>query len=156
MRLFLLIMVIILSFLSCEEDDICLDEKTPRVFMKLKATPAIDSIKFDSVLIYRREKNNEFSLVKRYKKPDSIGVSLRIDDVNSTEFILARRRYEVNSYDTIKIEYEKKLDFASKACGYRWNYFDLKIQNSKHLIDSITVLNPNITDEKNSHLLIHY
>lgn len=156
MRLFLLIMVIILSFLSCEEDDICLDEKTPRVFMKLKATPAIDSIKFDSVLIYRREKNNEFSLVKRYKNPDSIGVSLRIDDVNSTEFILARRRYEVNSYDTIKIEYEKKLDFASKACGYRWNYFDLKIQNSKHLIDSITVLNPNITDEKNSHLLIHY
>lgn len=149
-------MVIILSFLSCEEDDICLDEKTPRVFMKLKATPAIDSIKFDSVLIYRREKNNEFSLVKRYKNPDSIGVSLRIDNVNSTEFILARRRYEVNSYDTIKIEYEKKLDFASKACGYRWNYFDLKIQNSKHLIDSITVLNPNITDEKNSHLLIHY
>lgn len=156
MRLFLLIMVIILSFLSCEEDDICLDEKTPRVFMKLKATPAIDSIKFDSVLIYRREKNNEFSLVKRYKNPDSIGVSLRIDDVNSTEFILARRRYEVNSYDTIKIKYEKKLDFASKACGYRWNYFDLKIQNSKHLIDSVTVLNPNITDEKNSHLLIHY
>lgn len=149
-------MVIILSFLSCEEDDICLDEKTPRVFMKLKATPAIDSIKFDSVLIYRREKNNEFSLVKRYKNPDSIGVSLRIDDVNSTEFILARRRYEVNSYDTIKIEYEKKLDFASKACGYRWNYFDLKVKNSKHLIDSITVLNPNITDEKNSHLLIHY
>lgn len=156
MRLFLLIIVLIFSLLSCEEDDICLDEKTPRVFMKLKATPAIDSIKFDSVLIYRKEKNNEFSLIKRYKNPDSIGVSLRIDDVNSTEFILARRRYELNSFDTIKIEYEKKLDFASKACGYRWNYFDLKVENSKHLIDSITVLNPNITDEKNSHLLIHY
>lgn len=156
MRLFSLIIILIFSLLSCEEDDICLDEKTPRVFMKLKATPAIDSIKFDSVLIYRKEKNNEFSLIKRYKNPDSIGVSLRIDDVNSTEFILARRRYELNSFDTIKIEYEKKLDFASKACGYRWNYFDLKVENSKHLIDSITVLNPNITDEKNSHLLIHY
>jgi hypothetical protein len=53
--------------------------------------------------------------------------------------------------DTITFYYKRNLDFVSNACGYSYTY-ELKSATSTHkFIDSLRIINPNVTTNVNTY-----
>lgn len=159
MKYFIFLLTILTVMISCEEDDICLDEKTPRLHLKFQNVFAADSLRMDSIIIFRKETNGNFELVMGKGKPkavDSTRISLRIDDVNQTQLILTKRRYDTSLYDTLTLNYNREIAFGSKACGYKVEYIQVDYQISQHFFVDKEELHTNITNEENPHILLYY
>lgn len=156
------IIFICISFsvmISCEEDDICLDGKTPQLFLKFQPRHSADSLRMDSIIVYRKEPNGNFDLVfaKSKNNPiDSIKVSLRIDEVNQTQLILTKRRADISLYDTLTLNYNRELAFGSKACGYKVEYIQVDYQITQQFFVEKEDLDTNITNEETPHILLYY
>ena len=72
---------------------------------------------------------------------------------DSSGFILQPDSSNQTQRDTLVIRYERKLHYISRACGYQY-YFDIQSLNyTKHLLDSIVLKKPAVTNEAgNEHL----
>ena len=120
---FLMILLILLTQLSCERDEICLEEITPKLIIRF----------------YNENIPNEFKSVIRLKVniegidgdysnetitalTDSIAIPLQVTD-NKTTFILTLQGNESegteDNLDTISLIYTQEDVFISRACGYK-------------------------------------
>ena len=159
MKYFGIILMAFILLMSCEEDDICFDEKTPQLFLKFENLQEQDAERMDSVIIFRKEPNGQFELILAQPKPnpiDSVKVSLRIDEVNQTQLIITPRRQNINLYDTLTINYDRSIVFGSKACGYKVNYIQTEYIISENYFVDKEEIELNITHEENPHLLLYY
>lgn len=159
MKYFSFLILIFVFLTSCEEDDICFDEKSPQLFIKFENQLPENENRMDSVIIYRKEPNGNFELIlaqPRNNPVDSVKVSLRIDEVNQTQLILTPRRFDTNLYDTLTINYDRKIVFGSKACGYKVNYIQTEYQISQNYFVDKEEIELNIIHEENPHLLLYY
>ena len=120
---FLMILLILLTQFSCERDEICLEEITPKLIIRF----------------YNENIPNEFKSVIRLKVniegidgdysnetitalTDSIAIPLQVTD-NKTRFILTLQGNESegteDNLDTISLIYTQEDVFISRACGYK-------------------------------------
>ena len=118
-----MILLILLTQLSCERDEICLEEITPKLIIRF----------------YNENIPNEFKSVIRIKVniegidgdysnetitalTDSIAIPLQVTD-NKTRFILTLQGNESegteDNLDTISLIYTQEDVFISRACGYK-------------------------------------
>jgi len=118
-----MILLILLTQLSCERDEICLEEITPKLIIRF----------------YNENIPNEFKSVIRLKVniegidgdysnetitalTDSIAIPLQVTD-NKTRFILTLQGNESegteDNLDTISLIYTQEDVFISRACGYK-------------------------------------
>ena len=159
MKYFIFILSIMTLVASCEEDDICLDGKTPQLYLKFQNQTPASEARMDSLIVYRKEANGNFEMIltKAQAGPiDSAKVSLRIDEVNQTELILTTRRNEPALYDTLRINYDRNVVYGSKACGYKVNYIQTEYNITQHFFVEKEELDTNITNEEAPHLLLYY
>lgn len=159
MKYLLYISVILMAFVACEEDDICVDGKSPQLYMKFENRLPQDSLRMDSLIIFRKEPNGNFEMISAKAFPksiDSTKVSLRIDEVNQTQLILTPRRFQTNLYDTLSINYDRKIVYGSKACGYKVNYLQTAYHLSQHFFVGKEELDTNIINEETPHILFYY
>lgn len=159
MKYFVSIIIILLAFWACEEDDICVEDKSPRMYLKFENQLIEDTARMDSIVIWRKNLNNEFeAYAKRAKTQsvDSILVPLPIAEVNQAQFIISPRTIETNLYDTLTVNYTRALDFGSKACGYRVNYLDVQYEITTNYFVYIEEIDNNITDEETPDLLLYF
>lgn len=159
MKYFGFILFILIALISCEEDDICFDEKTPQLFIKFENQLPEDVDRMDSIIVYRKEPHGNFELVLAQSKTnpqDSVKVSLRIDEVNQTQLIITPRRFETSLFDTLTINYDRNVVFGSKACGYKVNYIQTEYIISQNYFVEKEEIELNIIHEENPHLLLYY
>ena len=118
-----MILLILLTQFSCERDEICLEEITPKLIIRF----------------YNENIPNEFKSVIRIKVniegidgdysnetitalTDSIAIPLQVTD-NKTRFILTLQGNESegteDNLDTISLIYTQEDVFISRACGYK-------------------------------------
>ena len=63
--------------------------------------------------------------------------------------------YQYN-YDTLTFFYQRNLKFLSNACGFTYFYTLDSVHTSHHIIDSVHLLNPSVTNDVNTkHLQIY-
>lgn len=63
--------------------------------------------------------------------------------------------YQYN-YDTLTFFYQRNLKFLSNACGFTYFYTLDSVYTTHHIIDSLHLLNPSVTNDVNTkHLQIY-
>nr|WP_299383672.1 DUF6452 family protein [Allomuricauda sp.] len=165
----LLICILLVHFLSCEKDDICVDGDTPMLIIgfydaadteEFKTVPSlrINSLDIDTVL------ENEF-FNDRADSPDSLFVPLRIAETSTAyEFIMdsaedADTGEETGNSDALTINYGVRETYISKACGFVANFENLSItlpDSAENWIQDISIVQETIENSNTIHVKIFH
>ncbi|WP_299526947.1 DUF6452 family protein [uncultured Lutibacter sp.] len=145
------IIVSLLTFLSCEKDDICIETTTPSLVIRFYNNDIQTDVKnvlLDSV--WALDKNG----IEQYKSVsiDSIVIPLNLNE-NSTTYIIENN----SSKDTIKFIYDRKDVFVSRSCGYKTIFENLQIDNNSiNWIKNININNTIIENDTAAHISIFH
>ncbi|WP_452228355.1 MULTISPECIES: DUF6452 family protein [unclassified Lacinutrix] len=128
------ILIAFVAFLSCEKDDICSDETstTARLYIQFYNSSNTENLK--NVLKFRVQGVDNDDVLSAYNIVTASSVYLPLKTTeNSTQFKL-HNDYSINdngtpdddtddfpngNEDIITISYNTKLEYVSKACGYK-------------------------------------
>ncbi len=126
LKIFIIVLLGILSFSACEKDDICIDNDTPRLVVRFYDAMDTTLSKDVQNLVVKGIDGSGLRDTIPNAALDSILLPLRVDQ-NSTTFILSRQTSitDVN-IDTLTLTYEPVEVFASRACGYIVNFDELQ------------------------------
>jgi hypothetical protein len=159
------IFIILLITISCEKDEICLEDNTPHLIVRFYNQNIPDELK--SVLNLKvniegieGEYDNETIKVLT----DSIAIPLMVTE-NRTMFILTLPGNEEegleDNLDTITLIYTQEDIFVSRSCGYKTVYHDAKVTLTQDDDNWIKFLDPTadpleIIDENLAHVKIYH
>ena len=163
-RILLLVLIVIISFIACEKDDICVDGDTPLLIIQfydienpseLKAVPSLRVIGLGQ--------SSTVNTIADRTSLDSIVLPLRINEAN-TGFILISDSadeddLETGNNDTLTFDYSTLEVFISRACGYIANYDDLGellTPDSENWIQNIEIVSPLIQQQDSAHVKIFH
>ena len=163
MKKILLLLVVAITFSSCEKDDICSEETTPRLIIEFYdiANPTI--LKNVSSLEVIGAGVTE--PLKNFSGVSSIELPLKITE-DITQYSL--KIYSNSSFyaneDKIQFKYSRKNVYVSRACGYK-TIFNLNKFDGVTITDSDTpdgfwikdkvVTNTNVESEIETHVKIY-
>ena len=163
-RILLLVLIVIISFIACEKDDICVDGDTPLLIIQfydienpseLKAVPNLRVIGLGQ--------SSTVNTIADRTSLDSIALPLRINEAN-TGFILISDSadeddLETGNNDTLTFDYSTLEIFISRACGYIANYDglgELLTPDSENWIQNIEIVTPLIQQQDSAHVKIFH
>lgn len=148
---------IIITFFSCERDDICIDAITPRLiivfygdeeFTTRKSVPNL-KIEIDSLGIFKEINFTNY---------DSISIPLRIDE-DFTKIRLIKN-FDLSTVQTeeFTLTYLRDEVFVSRSCGFKTTFLELPedIEFDGNWIRSDTINTQNILNEKTKHISIFH
>lgn len=135
-----LIIISILVILSCEKDDICLEETTPNMIIKFYDFENKTDVKAVSGLtVWADTKEDYFS-----GNVDSI-ITIPLDLNN--DFTLYKMTTGTFK-DSINFVYNRNDIFVSRSCGYKTIYEEMEIESaSDSWIKEIEVINTTIDND---------
>ncbi len=158
LKIAFLIFLGILSFSSCEKDDICVDADTPLLIIRFY--DAENPTEFKTVPSLRVVGVGNGSPVDtfddRLSTLDSISVPLKSSDTTTT-FLFTKDSAddddgaETGNSDSLMLTYTTEEKFISRACGYVVNYNDLNIDftaSDENWIQRIEIVNTTIKTEE--------
>lgn len=144
----------ILSFQSCEDDDVCVGEGTPNMTVVFRDILNDQNLK-DTLTIYSADNQNFENAVLIYDKTFTDSIKLPLGGLNSTKtyFKIQRRSNEIS--DTLIVDHQTNSEYVSKACGFRINYSNLNYSSSQNHIQYLIPSESNqITNESETNLYI--
>ena len=176
MKKILALVMLTAIFSSCEKDDICTDDTTPRLILefyditnnanlksvvnlKVKAEGASDFIVFNTALA-------ENDPVRYLYSGNKIQLPLRTDGTTTKYSLILNSMSSANiNEDFLEFNYTPENVFVSRACGYK-TIFELNnidgviksdITNPENFwIQDYTVLTTNIENENETHIKIYF
>lgn len=143
-----------ISISSCEKDDFCnQDTITPSLVIKFLNASDMSKIKQpDSLYVWAREKDSLYKNVK----VDSIFLPLNSLTTNTTYNLAVGK----DSISQLKIQYETKEEYVSRACGFRIIFNNVIITDNelpKSWIDSLSTTSiKTINNQTNAHINIYH
>ena len=150
---------------SCERDEICVEEITPKLIIRFydSENPVllkdVISLKVNIEGVDEDYVNETITTLT-----DSIALPLNVTG-NRTQYVLTLQANEAleieENSDTIFINYTQEDEFVSRSCGYRALFYDVTgglETDDDNWIDVIeTVINPlEITNENSAHVKIYH
>ncbi|MEN8185912.1 MAG: DUF6452 family protein [Bacteroidota bacterium] len=161
----ILFFILITILVSCEKDDICLEENTPKLIIRFydNENPAL--FKNVSNLAIRIEGLEGFYVNEGISTTtDSIAVPLEVvKDFTKIELILngADEDADNDNSDFIDVNYNRTDEFISRSCGFKTIYNTVEFQLNPDTEEWIKIITPvespqNITNEKNRHVKIFH
>lgn len=144
-----IIIIAILSFISCEQDSICIDATTPNLvirFYDFDNPSETKSVLLDSV--WAEDKGLYFKNVTQ----DSIAIPLDLNK-NFTLYNLGAN----DLVDQIKFNYNRKDIFVGRSCGYKTIYEELNIETAtSNWIKEIEIINTIIDNDTAAQVYIFH
>ena len=145
--------ILILFFLSCEKDDICIEgsENTNRVtigFIDNKTKNPI-GINLDFV----KGVNNDSILSEEFSGSE-LKLPLMVNS-NETKYILEQNQVR----DTLIIFHQTEHLYLNRSCGFKSNFLiksETKIIKESGWIREISIVQDSIFNEENTNIFIHY
>lgn len=164
MRSVLLILAIVLS-MSCERDDICIDEVTPKLIIRF--------YDFENPELFKDVANLKVNIegVEEDYANETIttltdSISLPINVVgNQTRYILTLQENEIlgqeENSDIVEITYTQEDLFVSRPCGYKavFNGVEIEVEeDGENWIDDIVPQSDplDINNESAAHVKIYH
>jgi len=163
-----LVLMVFIQFSACEKDDICVDGDTPNLVIGF--FDAIDTAEAKTVTLLRiKETSLDTTLgtgdFDRTSTNDSIGVPLRTNEDNITFAVITdsadgdTEDEETGNIDTLRITYNPREEFISRACGFVVRYDNIAFElttDDDNWIQDINVVQTNIENESNIHVKIFH
>ncbi len=144
---FVLIVVVLATFYSCENDDICLESTTPQLIIRFYdvSNPTVKK-SVNSLNVWIAAKD---SIIKN-KATDSIAIPLNTNTTNTVY-----RFSSANKIDDLSFTYQKGEVYISRSCGFKSIFQNLTAtKSSSNWIQQVIITNPTIENEKNAHISI--
>lgn len=144
-----LLIILSFTFISCEKDDICIDDTTPNLIIKFNN----DTIQTEKKLVP--------SLTVWVEGKDSLYLNKSLDSiVIQLDLTQNNTHYNFSSndiVDQINFSYNRKDTFVSRSCGYKTIFENLQIESATSLwIKNITITNSTIENETAAHITIFH
>jgi len=159
-KIYLLIIILIGTFLlSCERDEICIDEVTPHLTIRFYDNDDPETKKSVNGLIVVSEINGILDTIKISPK-DSISLPLNVYDTQTT-YILTKKIDEISNEDKLIVTYEVENVFVGRSCGYKSIFKNVDytledVNNDDLWIKSKEQITEHIENENNAHLKIFH
>lgn len=157
MKLYQYLMVLGLwgTIIACEDEDICIEQPTPRLFIAFNKNPLTPAM--DSIIVYRENSQGEFVLIQQSKATtDSVLVPMPVQNQNLARFIIGTRLYDVKKQDTLTVTYDYESKFVSKSCGFGLKFTNTHFSLTNHYFNSFETLQNEITSETAPHIQFNY
>jgi hypothetical protein len=160
-----LIFLSLLTFLSCEKDDICIEENTPLLIIRFFD---IDNPKEYKKVIRLKVQiegiDGDYINETITQLTDSIAIPIKVtEDITRFKLILNGNDDDDtnDNEDIFDLNYVREDVFVSRSCGYKTLYYDVKttlVNDGDNWIKSIkTVKDPqDILNEKSDHVKIFH
>lgn len=147
------IFLLAVFFMSCS-DDSCNLKTEPLLKTEINVVDAdLIALKFlDSLSIYSPDWIDSIHYLDEGLE-NSLYFMLSPNS-DSTEIIFTSKSHPLN--DTILFFHQSEIRFLSPECGFVINYKIDSLVSTSYNIDSLTLLNSNITSNKNGHLQIYF
>ena len=126
-----LILILLLPFLGCAKDDICVDGDTPLMIVRFYDAADPTNLKQVSGLrVIGIGNGNPVGTFSDRTATDSIGLPLRLDET-ATSFVFILNSadddgMETGNPDTLRFQYDIESQFISRACGFVGVYNNLQ------------------------------
>jgi len=156
MKKYFVLFVLVLSIISCETDDICIDETTPHLIIRFY--DKTDTSKFKKVTNLKVEVVDAYDNIIKISKSstDSIVIPLNID-LDLTKIQLTKNFSDTSDgiEDSFTLSYNREDIFVSNSCGFKTVYNDINKQDiSINWIQNINILFANVDNENQAHINI--
>ena len=146
-----LLVIAFALIISCEKDDICLENTTPNLMIKFynfENDTLVRTIKIDSIRVLNK------GLISNYtaKSFDSIQIPLDINQYTTSYQITSG-----NLADTIYFSYDRNDIFVSRSCGYKTNFENLAIDSTtNNWIKAYNINTTIIDNDTTAHINIYH
>lgn len=131
--LFFGLIVGLFSFISCEEDDVCVGEGTPSLTVVFRDILNAQNLK-DSLTIYSADNANFENQTLLYNKAFLDSLKLPLSGLNNEKTYFTIQRRSNSMLDTLVVNHSTASEYISKACGFRIFYTDLSFQTTQKYI----------------------
>ncbi len=146
-------LILVLFFLSCEKDDICIEgsENTKRVTIGF-----IDNITKNPIginLDFIKGLNKD-SIINEEFSGSELKLPLMVNS-NETKYILEKNLIR----DTLTIFHQTEHLYLNRSCGFKSNFLiksETKIIKESGWIREISIVQDSIFNEENTNIFIHY
>jgi hypothetical protein len=161
----LLLILLSLSFSSCEKDDICdtTTATTPKLIIEFYDSLRPTVLKNITNLAVKEVNNSEILL---FTEKSKIEIPLKTnEDITKFSFILNSTAITIDNEDFLQLNYTRQNIFVSRACGFKTiftlNSISPFIKTEPatpdgYWIQNITVETSNITTENETHIKIYF
>jgi len=146
----IVVLIAIVSLLSCEVDDICIENVlTPKMVVEFYDAADTQTLKeVQKLSVWALEKEKLYT----EQKTDSIAISLDINN-SYTTYLLSND----SVIDSLFVYHHNSDVFVSRSCGYKVNF---KLTGDTHTthtwINSIEIAIQQINNEQEIHLKIYH
>ena len=152
MKKYLILFIVFLTTLiSCEKDDVCVEENTHSLIIRFYDNDDHEQLKqLTKTYIWAIGKDS----LSHYSNEslDSIVVPLNLAE-NVTKYVIENNTIK----DTIEFKYSRNDIFISRSCGYKTIFENLAIGNNTILwIKDTEILNATIENETITHINIYH
>ena len=160
-----LLLILLLTGLACEKDEICLEEITPKLILRFYDQNDPDEFKSVRNLKINIEGiEGDYTDTSISSLTDSIAIPIKVS-ANMTRFILTlpgddSQEIEENS-DTLTLIYLQEDIFVSRSCGYKTIFHEGEAALTEDGDNWIKLLEQKddpleITDENRAHVKIYH
>lgn len=156
------LLLIALSFSSCEKDDICTEETTPRLVLEFYDISNPANLK--NVVNLKVKGVGQTDDLGTYNGVSKIQLPLKIDGTTTKYSLILNSLGTTPNEDFLQFDYTTQNVYVSRACGYK-NTFTLNNPNGviktdavipdTFWIQDINIQTTNITTENEIHIKIY-
>lgn len=163
-RIGIILPLLLISLLSCEKDDICVEGDTPLMVLRFydQQNPGEPKTVTDLrvIGIGRNATLNTFA-----DRADLDSIALPLDPAASRSgFIMISNSAEENgvetgNLDTLYIDYQVREEFVSRACGFVARFENLSFElagGADPWIQEVEILRDEVTDQTSAHVKIYH
>ena len=148
-KIVLLAIVLISAFYSCEKDDICIEETTPKLIIQFyDDANSTELKKVTSLTVWAADNDSIYT----NQSLDSIAIPLNLNK-DATLYKFSSETLQ----DEISFNYNRSAVFVSRSCGYKTIFNEIEIaSNTSNWIKRIEIINPTIENETTTHIHIFH
>ena len=164
MKRIIALLLIILTFSSCEKDDICTEETTPRLILEFYDISNPANLK--NVVNLKVKGVGQTADLGTYNAVSKIQLPLKIDGTTTKYSLILNSLDTTPNEDFLQFDYTTQNVYVSRACGYKTTFTlngspngviktDAAIPDS-FWIQDINIQTTNITTENETHIKIYF
>ena len=148
MKKIALLFLAIIALSSCEKDDICVENITPKLIIRFyDVSNPTETKEVPSLNVWSDGRDT----IINNQTLDSIAIPL---DINSNQTIYNFRSNSI--IDQLTIDYILNEVYISRSCGFIANYSSLSITSSNNWIQDIDIVSQDIENENSAHVQIRH
>lgn len=145
-----ILLFLVLNIFSCEEDDFCDRQGTPKIVITFHDKENPKRKKSLPIYVWETEEKDTIYV---QSMTDSIVLPLN----TTAEQVQYNISYS-NKKETLVLKYKPKRVFVSVSCGFKMDFHDLELESftKDHWVNDVKLIKKQVVNEASAHITIFH